>query len=76
MGDISKNFSRSEFACTGTNYCGHSGPVHPELISVLQALRYQLNLPLKILAFQQGGIRLYQSWGHLNSNNWESEVAR
>ena len=48
MGDLSKNFSRSEFACKGTNCCGHSAPVHPELISALQALRDQLNLPLSI----------------------------
>jgi uncharacterized protein YcbK (DUF882 family) len=48
MGDLSKNFSRSEFACKGTNCCGHSAPVQPELISVLQALRDQLNLPLSI----------------------------
>ena len=48
MGDLSKNFSRSEFACKGTNCCGHSAPVHPELISALQYLRDQLNLPLSI----------------------------
>ncbi len=48
MGDLSKNFSRSEFACKGTNCCGHSAPVHPELISALQDLRDQLNLPLNI----------------------------
>ena len=48
MGDLSKNFSRSEFACKGTNCCGHSAPVQPELISALQALRNQLNLPLSI----------------------------
>jgi zinc D-Ala-D-Ala carboxypeptidase len=48
MGDLSKNFSRSEFACKGTNCCGHSAPVHPELISALQALRDHLNLPLSI----------------------------
>jgi len=48
MGDLSKNFSRSEFACKGTTCCGHSAPVHPELISALQALRNQLNLPLSI----------------------------
>ena len=48
MGDLSKNFSRSEFACKGTNCCGHSAPVQPELISALQALRDQLNLPLNI----------------------------
>ena len=48
MGDLSKNFSRSEFACKGTNCCGHSAPVHPELISALQDLRDQLNLPLSI----------------------------
>lgn len=48
MGDLSKNFSRSEFACKGTNCCGHSAPVHPELISAIQTLRDQLNLPLSI----------------------------
>ena len=48
MGDLSKNFSRSEFACKGANCCGHSAPVHPELISALQYLRDQLNLPLSI----------------------------
>ena len=48
MGDLSKNFSRSEFACKGTNCCGHSAPVQPELVSALQALRDQLNLPLSI----------------------------
>jgi uncharacterized protein YcbK (DUF882 family) len=48
MGDLSKNFSRSEFACKGTNCCGYSAPVQPELISALQALRNQLNLPLSI----------------------------
>lgn len=48
MGDLSKNFSRSEFACKGTNCCGHSAPVQPELISALQALRNQLNLSLSI----------------------------
>jgi len=48
MGDLSKNFSRSEFACKGTNCCGHSAPVQPDLISALQALRNQLNLPLSI----------------------------
>ena len=48
MGDLSKNFSRSEFACKGTNCCGHSAPIQPELISALQALRNQLNLPLSI----------------------------
>lgn len=48
MGDLSKNFSRSEFACKGTNCCGHSAPIQPELISALQALRDQLNLPLSI----------------------------
>ena len=48
MGDLSRNFSRSEFACKGTNCCGHSAPIQPELISALQALRDQLNLPLSI----------------------------
>ena len=113
MGDLSKNFSRSEFACKGTNCCGHSAPVQPELISALQGLRDQLNLPLSITsgfrcirhnesvggadrsfhtlgmaadvacpdgmtaedlaqaaeaisAFQQGGIRIYPSWVHLD----------
>lgn len=39
MGDLNKNFNRSEFKCQGTHCCGHSAPVHPELIKAIQELR-------------------------------------
>ena len=48
MGDLSKNFNRSEFACKGENCCGHSAPVHPDLIEALQALRDRIGKPLSI----------------------------
>lgn len=48
MGDLSKNFSRAEFACKGDNCCGHSAPVHPLLVKGLQELRDLLHRPLII----------------------------
>ena len=35
MGDLSKNFNRSEFACKGKNCCGHSAAIHPDLVDAL-----------------------------------------
>lgn len=46
MGDLSKNFSRSEFACNGQKCCGGSAPVHPGLITALQELRDKIGAPL------------------------------
>ena len=48
MGDLSKNFSRSEFACRGENCCGGNAPVHPALVAGLQELRDKLGGPLTI----------------------------
>ena len=48
MGDLSRNFNRSEFACKGEDCCGHSAPVHPDLIEALQALRDRIGKPLSI----------------------------
>ena len=48
MGDLSRNFNRSEFACKGENCCGHSAPVHPDLIEALQALRDRIGKLLSI----------------------------
>ena len=48
MGDLSKNFNRSEFACKGKNCCGHSAAVHPDLVDALQALRDHIGKPLSI----------------------------
>ena len=42
MGDLSKNFNRSEFACKGTNCCGHSAAVHPDLVDALAHQREHL----------------------------------
>lgn len=50
MGDLSKNFNRLEFACKGINCCGHSAPVHPDLIDALQALRDLIGKPLLIIS--------------------------
>lgn len=48
MGDLSKNFNRSEFACKGLDCCDQSAPVHPDLIGGLQRLRDLAGLPLRI----------------------------
>jgi uncharacterized protein YcbK (DUF882 family) len=48
MGDLSRNFNRSEFACKGEDCCNHSAPVHPDLIEALQALRDRIGKPLSI----------------------------
>ena len=48
MGDLSKDFSRSEFACQGAGCCGASAPVHPELVAGLQELRGKVGAPLTI----------------------------
>lgn len=45
MGDLSKNFSRSEFACH--DGCGFDLPV-PELVARLQALRSLVGRPIYI----------------------------
>lgn len=39
MGDITKNFSRSEFACRGDNCCDNSAPISKYFVRSLQALR-------------------------------------
>jgi uncharacterized protein YcbK (DUF882 family) len=48
MGDLSKNFSRWEFACHGDHCCDHSAPVHPALVAGLQSLRETIERPLTI----------------------------
>jgi len=48
MGDLSKNFSRSEFACKGKHCCSNSAVVHPDLITALQELRELIGFPLRI----------------------------
>ena len=48
MGKISKDFNRSEFACTGKDCCGGSAPMHPELVIALQHLRDLAGVPLKV----------------------------
>ena len=48
MGDLSRNFDRSEFACRGDNCCGHSAPIDPDLIAALQLLRDRIARPLTI----------------------------
>lgn len=43
MGDLTRNFDRREFACKGSRCCGHSAPIHLELVIALQALRDKLS---------------------------------
>jgi len=50
MGDLSKNFNRSEFSCKGDNCCCHSAPVHPALIDGLQFIRDICLSPLIVLS--------------------------
>jgi zinc D-Ala-D-Ala carboxypeptidase len=48
MGDMTRNFSRHEFACKGKRCCGNSAPVLPELVLGLQELRDRAGIPLVI----------------------------
>lgn len=48
MGDLSKDFSRAEFACQGENCCGNCAPVHPALIAALQELRDKVGTALTL----------------------------
>lgn len=48
MGDLTKNFSRSEFACNGVTCCGHSSPVCLKLVECVQKLRDIVGVPLHI----------------------------
>ena len=48
MGDLSKNFSRWEFACRGKNCCGNSAPVDPLLVNSLQKLRDMVGRPIDV----------------------------
>jgi uncharacterized protein YcbK (DUF882 family) len=65
VGDLSKNFSRSEFACGD---CGRADVVDEHLVEVLQRLRDELGRPLRIISGYRcarynrvvGGIRFSQ----------------
>ena len=48
MGDLSKDFSRSEFACKGEGCCSASAPVHPQLVAGLQELRGKVGAALTL----------------------------
>ena len=48
MGDISRNFSRKEFACKGIDCCEQSAPVHPDLVEGLQQLRDLAGVALRV----------------------------
>lgn len=47
MGDLSRNFSRAEFACR--DGCGRDYPV-PVLVAVLQAMRDAKGRPLRVVS--------------------------
>lgn len=48
MGDLSKNFSRKEFACQGKDCCGGSSPIDSRLVDALQLFRDKIGKPLKV----------------------------
>ncbi len=47
MGDLTKNFSRREFAC---KCCGETGPLSMELVEGLQELRDKVGVPLHVVS--------------------------
>jgi len=47
---LTKNFSRAEFACKGNNCCDHSAPVHPLLVEGLQRMRDAIGKPVTIVS--------------------------
>lgn len=48
MGDLSPHFSRSEFACHGTDCCGGSAPIDSRLIEALEAFRIAVDQPVLV----------------------------
>lgn len=48
MGDLTKNFSRSEFRCHGTNCCGGAAPISGLLVDVLQRARDTIGKPFTV----------------------------
>ncbi len=56
MGDLSEHFSESEFCCKGEDCCGHSAPIHPMMVQVLEyirdviCIRLERDTPLKIVS--------------------------
>ena len=47
-GDLSKNFSRIEFACQGTDCCGGTAAVDSRLIAALQEFRDKVDQPVHV----------------------------
>lgn len=48
MGDLSKDFDKSEFVCRGKGCCDHKGQVTPELVAALQELQDRIGKPIYI----------------------------
>ena len=48
MGDISKHFSRREFACKGQGCCGGSAPLDGRLITALEEFRSKVGIPIHV----------------------------
>ena len=47
---MTKNFSRAEFACKGKGCCGGSAPIAAALVELLQAIRDNAGLPITVLS--------------------------
>lgn len=67
LGDLTRNFSRSEFACKGKDCCGHSAPVADRLAVGLQQLRNAVRLPLTVLSAFRCVIHNHNVGGAKNS---------
>ena len=48
MGDLTRNFSRNEFACNGGGCCGHSSPMDRVFLEKLQDFRDIAGVPVKV----------------------------
>lgn len=72
MGDISKNFDRSEFACK----CGcGADTVDVELITVLEDLRYRFVFPIVINSGTRCGRHNKAEGGGKNSQHLDGKAA-
>ena len=72
MGDLSKNFSRYEFACS----CGCGGDtVDAELLTILESVRQHYDLPVKITSAFRCAAHNYDVGGSTNSQHLVGKAA-
>lgn len=74
MGDLTQNFSRSEFACKGALCCMNSAPVSKRLVEGLQELRNIVG-PLTVTSGFRCGKHNEKIGGSENSKHCLAEAA-